>query len=237
MDAVSASGGALDILSPQRAPGTDKAVEAKYIQAYFDNTKSASCVFLHRPTLLSKWSQGALDPTLLKALCAAGRRFQEGVDDDLVQSWMREAQSIILGHLNKFSVSRLQALVLVIQFHLQTGNTAEAWNLMSLAARFAFTLRLNYERPNLDSITQESHRRLFWAIYLLDRLFASGIEDLSLCPMERIYIRLPCDDRSFERGIVSRAEYHKHEEGAERSIMDPLSYLIRLYEYREKILR
>jgi len=186
--------------------------------------------------MFSKWSQGKLDPTLVKAACAAGRRFQEGVDDDLVQCWMRDARSVILARLNRFSISRLQALVLVIQFHLQTGDTVEAWNLMALAARFAFTLRLNYERPTLDPVTQESHRRLFWAIYLLDRLFASGIEDLSLCPAERIHIRLPCDDRSFDRGTPSRAEYFRQERTG-RGDLDPLAYLIRLYECRERILR
>jgi hypothetical protein len=223
--------------SPRSVFGADQVAVRGCIQAYFDHTKSASCVFLHRPTVLSKWSQGKLDPILLKALYAAGRRFKEGVDDNAVQSLMRDARSAVLAHLNKFSVSRLQALVLVIQFHLQTGDTVEAWNLMSLAARFAFTLRLNYERPDLDPVTQESHRRLFWAIYLLDRLFSSGIEDLSLCPLERIHIRLPCDDRSFERGIASRAEYFKQDEAPERCIMDPLAYLIRLYECRENILR
>ncbi|KAB5575597.1 fungal-specific transcription factor domain-containing protein [Coniochaeta sp. 2T2.1] len=223
--------------SPQSFFGADQPAERGYIQAYFDKTKSASCVFLHRPTVLSKWSQGKLDPTLLKALLAAGRRFTRGLDDDIVQPLMRDAHSAILARLNKFSVSRLQALVLVIQFRLQAGDTVEAWNLMSLAARFAFTLRLNYERPDLDDVTRESHRRLFWAIYLLDRLFASGIEDLSLCPLDRIHIRLPCDDRSFERGIASRAEYFKQDAASERCIMDPLAYLIRLYECRENILR
>lgn len=217
--------------------GADRAAQGNYIQAYFNNTKSASCVFLHRPTVLSKWRHDKLDSTLLKALCAAGRRFQEGVDDALVQSWMRDARSVILARLDKFSVSRLQALVLVIQFHLQAGDTVEAWNLASLAARLAFTLRLNYERPDLDPVTQECNRRLFWAIYLLDRLFASGVEDLSLCPLGRIHIRLPCDDRCFERGIASRAEYFVHEEGTETSGIDPLSCLIRLYECREKILK
>jgi len=237
-DPVPTAGIGQGVSSPgmARGLGADKAGEGKYIQAYFDNTKSASCVFLHRPTVLSKWSQGKLDPILLKALCAAGRRFLEGVDNDLVQAWMHEARLSILARLNKFSLSRLQALVLMIQFYLRNGDTVEAWNLMSLAARFAFTLRLNYERPDLDPLTQESHRRLFWAIYLLDRLFSSGTEDLSLCHLGRIHIRLPCDDRSFERGIVSRAEYFKREEGTEASGMDPLAYLIRLYECREKIL-
>ena len=225
-----------EMSSPQHVSTTDREAEREYMQAYFDKTNSASCVFLHRPSMFSKWSQGKLDPTLVKAACAAGRRFQEGVDDDLVQCWMRDARSVILARLNRFSISRLQALVLVIQFHLQTGDTVEAWNLMALAARFAFTLRLNYERPTLDPVTQESHRRLFWAIYLLDRLFASGIEDLSLCPAERIHIRLPCDDRSFDRGTPSRAEYFRQERTG-RGDLDPLAYLIRLYECRERILR
>lgn len=216
----------------------DPELQRCYIKAYFDGPHFKSCLFLHKPTILAEWSQGQLDLPLLKAICAAGRRIQEKEDpevhDALVKAWVDDARTATLARLDRVTMAQIQTLVLVIQLRLQAGETVEAWNLVSLASRLAFTLRLNYERPDLDPVMQECRRRLIWAIYLLDRLFSSGIQDLAVCPSERVHVRLPCDDRSFEKGLPSRAEYI--EQAVERADMDVLAYLIRLHAIRERIL-
>jgi hypothetical protein len=48
---------------------------------------------------------------------------------------------------------------------------------------------------------------MMWSIWLLDRLFASGIDDLVTCATERMHVRLPCHDHTFERGLPSKAEF------------------------------
>jgi hypothetical protein len=216
----------------------DAVTEKKYIQAYFDGTNSFTTVFLHEPSLLGSWSQGRLDPNLTKAVCAIGKLRIDGPEDEVARSWMREARAAVLHRLNRVSLVHLQALVLVVEYCIQTGETVEAWNLLSLSARLGFALKLNYERPELDPVSQECHRRLQWAIYLLDTLCAGGVEELTVCPAEYIHIRLPCDDRSFERGLRSKSEYlstNEQQDGV--GDMDATAYLVRLAWIRERTLR
>ncbi|KAM0520434.1 hypothetical protein ACHAP9_005713 [Verticillium nonalfalfae] len=49
-------------------------------------------------------------------------------------------------------------------------------------------MRLNWEDDGLDAVTQETQRRLAWAIYLIDRQFSGGIEDLALRAATRMDI-------------------------------------------------
>lgn len=215
--------------------GLYRSTERQYIQTYFEGAKPLTCVFLHRPSTLAEWNQGKLDPVLTKALCASGRSIEAGPSDALVRSWICEARDAVLSSLSRVSIQQLQTLVLVIQYFIQAGDTVEAWNLLPLAARLAFTLQLNYERPDLDPLPRECRRRLIWSVYLLDRLFSGGLEELATCPAEYLHIRLPCDERSFERGLDSQADFlngiSQHGE------MDAVAYLVRLYSTRERILR
>lgn len=220
------------VLSPE---GLYRITERQYIQAYFAGAKPLACIFLHRPSTLAEWNQGKLDPTLTKALCASGRSIEAGPSDALVRSWMCEARDAVISSLNRVSIQQLQTLVLVIQHFIQAGDTVEAWNLLPLAARLSFTLQLNYERPDLDPLPRECRRRLIWSVYLLDRLFSGGLDELATCPAEYLHIRLPCDERSFERGLDSQADFlngiNQHGD------MDAVAYLVRLYSTRERILR
>ncbi|KAF2638094.1 hypothetical protein P280DRAFT_520678 [Massarina eburnea CBS 473.64] len=216
----------------------DRPAVRRYIEAYYDKTGGSSCVFLHRPSTLADWSRGSIEPILLTALCASGLRLCPAVPGykSTSMSWIREAQSQVLGKMHNHSLTQLQSLVLIIQFHMATGQHSEAWNLISLAARLAFTLRLNYENEKLDAVARESRRRLVWAIYQLDYKFAGGNDDLALCPAERMHIRLPCDYQSFQRGVASRAGYLGNTDAGEEGSMDWLGYHIRLSALQYRIL-
>ncbi|CAL5873992.1 uncharacterized protein PFLUO_LOCUS8277 [Penicillium psychrofluorescens] len=233
----------------------DKIIVRRYIDTYFSKTNPMTCIFLHKPSVLAAWSKDELDPFLLRALCASGlmlmdNSYGQPSDREIVvttaRTWIHEVQSVLLSsHAGRFPLVQVHALVLVILFHFHVGEVAQAWDLVALAARRAFALQLNHERPELEPAARESRRRLVWAIYLLDRLFSGGIEDLAICPSERMHIKLPCDDTSFQRGIPSRAEYLESIPGsvddAHRSDdpygKDVLAYYIRLSASRDNILR
>ncbi|CAH0052387.1 unnamed protein product [Clonostachys solani] len=191
---------------------------------------------------MAEWKRGGLDPVLVKTLCATslgGGNCRAG-DRERIASWFRDAQAVVLSVLGTLSLSRLQALVLIIHYHYENGDTVEAWNLLAVAARLAFTLKLNHERSTLNPIAQESGRRLMWHVYLFDRIFSGGLEDLEVCPVSRmLHLRLPSEDRSFERGMPSRAQYlfHKESENSDHSDMDLYSYILRVYATRDRILR
>ncbi|KAH8694408.1 hypothetical protein BGZ61DRAFT_420299 [Ilyonectria robusta] len=156
----------------------------------------------------------------------------------LARNWLADVQQCLLAKVGRMTIVQLQALILIVRYRLESGDTAEAWALLPLAARLAFTLRLNYELTSMQPIGQESRRRMVWAIWLIDRQFSGGIQDLAVFPTERVHIRLPCDDHSFERGIPSRAQYLNglglQTEGYN---MDILSYYLQLHVSRDRILK
>lgn len=156
-----------------------------------------------------------------------------------VRDLMQQLQGSLLLHLDIFNLPRLQAIVLLVELHLSVGNSTDGWTLLAVAARMAFTMKLNYERPELDAVLRETRRRLMWQIFILDRTLSGGLDDLSVCPVERLCeLQLPCQDRMFERGIPSRTQTLIPEQDLESSRdMDILAYLIRLYHIRHKILR
>lgn len=219
--------------------------EKGLIQAYFGTTDASKCLFLHGPTTLSEWERGQLDPLLVKSLCAAGlcernAAFPDSSAREQADTWFKEAKMGILGSLNSLSLPRLQALVLIIYHHFEIGDTIEAWNLLAIAARIAFTLKLNHERPGMDPVAQECRRRLAWQIYIMDRNFSGGLEDLEVFPVKRmLQLRLPCDDRTFERGMPSRAQFLVPTEAdiAGQEYMDIYSHILRIYASRDRVLR
>ncbi|CAG9940100.1 unnamed protein product [Clonostachys rosea f. rosea IK726] len=226
---------------PIRSPVRDEGEKA-ILQAFFDSKDATKCIFLHAPTIMAEWKKGGLDPVLVKTMCATGLgggNCRAG-DRERVASWFRDAQAVVLSCLGTLSLSRLQALVLIIHYHYENGETVEAWNLLAVAARLGFTLKLNHERSTLSPIAQESGRRLMWHIYLFDRIFSGGLEDLEVCPVSRmLHLRLPSEDRSFERGMPSRAQYLFQEESdnLDHSDIDLYSYILRIYASRDRILR
>lgn len=72
--------------------------------------------------------------------------------------------------------------------------------LAGLAGRAATALRLNYERPELSFIAQETRRRVLWALTSIDGLFSVGLPEYETIPHSIIYQRLPSSEKSFKYG-------------------------------------
>ncbi|RGP60774.1 hypothetical protein FSPOR_10455 [Fusarium sporotrichioides] len=210
----------------------------KYLDTYFDNVDIADCVFLHRATTIAEWSQGKLDSTLLKAICASAIRLSSihEVENPTANKWITQVQHILVNNMGDMSVPKLQALMLVVKFRFSMRFTGDVWVLLSVASRVAFTKRLNYERPSMDPVKQECLRRLMWSIYSVDKIFSGGIEDLTICPTQRMHIRLPCSQHDFQLGLKSKAPFlgSKVDSATDLNV---LAYLLRLYDIRDRVLR
>ncbi|KAF5629201.1 NirA-like nitrate assimilation regulatory protein [Fusarium sp. NRRL 25303] len=154
----------------------------QYLDTYFDKSDIADCVFLHRATTIAEWSQGKLEKTLLKAICASALRLAPTYHSEAspAHNWIKQVQHDLVNHMGDMSVPKLQALMLVIKFLFSMRFTGDVWVLLSIASRVAFTKRLNYERPAIDPVKQECLRRLMWSIYSVDKIFCGGIEDLTV---------------------------------------------------------
>ncbi|KAH6977845.1 hypothetical protein EDB82DRAFT_433486 [Fusarium venenatum] len=209
----------------------------QYLDTYFDNIDIADCIFLHRATTIAEWSQGKLDTTLLKAICASAIRLSpiQGRDSATANTWMTQVQHALVNNMGDMSVPKLQALMLVVKFLSSMRFAGDVWMLLSVASRVAFTKRLNYERPSIDPVRQECLRRIMWSIYAVDKIFSGGIEDLTVCPTQRIHIRLPCSQHDFQLGLKSKAPFLGIKNDRDTDL-NSLANLFRLYDIRDRVL-
>ncbi|KAI8623104.1 fungal-specific transcription factor domain-containing protein [Xylariaceae sp. FL1651] len=155
------------------------------------------CPILHRKTTLdSLFGPSTLDEAdrvLLHAIVATTLRFS--TDARLTEERRRHyhdvsKQRVLLYGLDNSSVKSLQALVILALDLCGSSNGPPGWNIMALITRSVVQLGLAVESNSLsvspnyasiytlramilpepkDFIEDESRRRLFWMIYLLDR--------------------------------------------------------------------
>ena len=155
--------------------------------------------FLHEVSITQRCLEQTLDRTLLLSLCAVtALQFKYSkYHPTFTSSWIKQAEEIIWENVDRPSVFRTQALILIVRYRIDTGDFQRAFMLGSLAARSASALRLQYERTDLSSLAQEVRRRLMWCITLLEGNFSIGLPECEMCPFEAIYLRLPSPEEQF----------------------------------------
>lgn len=112
-------------------------------------------------------------------------------------AWIRMAEESIWRSLESPSITKLQALLLVIHYYIETELFQRAFMLTATAARFATTMRLNYERHDLSPVAREVRRRTLWSLKMVERYFSTGLAEFDSLPLEVIYIDFPRSEEDF----------------------------------------
>lgn len=185
------------------------------------------CPILHRKsTLDALFGPSALeeaDRIILHAIVATTLRFST---DSRLNAENRKRfhdsskQRVLLYGLENSSVKALQALVILALDLTGTSNGPPGWNLLALITRSVVQLGLAVEAtstmvsPNYPSIytlramvlpepkswiEDESRRRLFWMVYLLDRLATIATAFEFALDEKEIDRKLPCRDDLFSQ--------------------------------------
>ncbi|KAG6358409.1 hypothetical protein INS49_014293 [Diaporthe citri] len=162
----------------------------------------SSYAFLHPQTTIRQCSNGQLENSLSHAIAAVASYHQGSSSQRREQaelSWAQAAEDLIWKNLESPSVSRLQALLLVILYRVETGAFQRAFMLSALAARAAAAMRLNHERDGStgNKTLHEVRRRVMWSLKLVERYFSTGLPEFELCPVESVYLELPCWEQEF----------------------------------------
>ncbi|KAH7303486.1 hypothetical protein B0I35DRAFT_485176 [Stachybotrys elegans] len=189
-----------------------KAVSRQHIDAYFEFIYPIPFYgFLHRASLLQRWSQGTLNPCLLLGMAGVTSRYlnlrnesrgEHGPEPD----WIQEAETRLLSRLAEPRTSDVEAWMLITMNHFLSGKFQKMLVAMSLVTRLALILRLNIEEPRLPFLAQERRRRLMWSIYVTDTLYSSGRTEFTACPAEIIHLQLPCREESFLMDVPAASE-------------------------------
>jgi Fungal specific transcription factor domain len=202
------------------------------------------CPILHRQSTLSRLFQPNLeleDKILLHAIVATTMRF---CGDERLTKEVRDRQhkisedKVILYGMKHSSVKALQALVILSLDLIGDSNGPPGWNMLAVMTRSVVQLGLAVESTSLsvapifpsiytlramilpepiDFIEEESRRRLFWVIYLLDRYATTATAfDYALGDKD-IDRRLPCRDDLFNKNEAVETRWFRHSERVEYS--------------------
>ena len=197
-----------------------------------------SYAFLHNASLFQRYNAGEADHALLLAILGINLQLIETTREtqDYGCNCIDAAENLVLRGLERPSISKIQTLVLVIRQRIAWCRFSSAFMLLATVARFSFALRLNYESPDLCFLAQESRRRLMWAVYMLDTLWAAGLQEFTLCPTSVIHLQLPSREEDFELDVprVTEALWQESDSVADLGL---LAYYIRITLLRDRILR
>ncbi|KAK3395129.1 fungal-specific transcription factor domain-containing protein [Podospora didyma] len=180
------------------------------------------CPILHRKTTLdSLFGSSRIDDTdriLLHAIVATTLRYSSDprLTDEARQRYHDiSKQRVLLYGMENSSVKSLQALVVLALDLCGSSNGPPGWNIMALITRSVVQLGLAVETnsfsvsPNYpsiytlramilpeprDFIEEESRRRLFWMVYLLDRYATIATAFEFALDDREIDRKLPCRD-------------------------------------------
>jgi len=207
------------------------------------------CPILHRrSTLDSLFGPQTLDEAdkiLLHAIVATTLRFS--TDPRLTDERRRHyhdisKQKVLLYGLENSSVKALQALVILALDLVGSSNGPPGWNLLALITRSVVQLGLAVETssfsvsPNFQSIytlramvlpeadnwiEEESRRRLFWMVYLLDRYATIATAFEFALDEKEIDRTLPCRDDIWNKNQPVQTRWFKTSERPESDIDRP----------------
>ncbi|KAL4899447.1 hypothetical protein BDW74DRAFT_189057 [Aspergillus multicolor] len=167
-----------------------------------------SFAFVHEASIRKQCLERTIDETFAMALAAVTNAFlspSEAVKEDKL--WISKVETELWGHLHEPSIRRVQCLLFVIHYHIQTGNFARAYMLAGIAARSATALRLNYERPDLAPVAQETRCRVLWALTSIDGHFSVGLPEYETMPYSIVYQQLPRSEESFSGSQIEPSNH------------------------------
>ncbi|KAF1830296.1 hypothetical protein BDW02DRAFT_507858 [Decorospora gaudefroyi] len=187
------------------------------------------CPILHRQsTLNSLFGDATLeeaDRIILHAVVATTVKFstdQRLTADKRARYHQNSKEKVLLYGIENSSVKSLQALVILALDVVGCSNGPPGWNLLALITRSVVQLGLSVESysPSVapqfasiytlramtlpepkDWIEEESRRRLFWMIYVLDRYATVATAFEFALDEKEIDRRLPCRDDMYARNV------------------------------------
>jgi Fungal specific transcription factor domain len=218
------------------------------VDLYFKHINTWCPILHRRSTLDSLFGPSTLeeaDRILLHAIVATTLRFS--TDGRLTDDRRRHyhdvsKQKVLLYGLENSSVKALQALVILALDLVGSSNGPPGWNLLALITRSVVQLGLSVEAssfsvsPNYPSIytlraivlpepkcwvEEESRRRLFWMIYLLDRYATIATAFEFALDEKEIDRKLPCRDDLWNKNVPVETRWFRTTERIEYDIDKP----------------
>ncbi|KAF4120883.1 Fungal trans [Geosmithia morbida] len=217
------------------------AIARKFVDAYFRNTNRAY-PFVDRTKILRRLetvedirqSPNDAEHTLLYLIAAIGcttlQRAGE-VPSDTTSKFDIAYASIIQECLVEEDVPSIQILLLLALYSLFDADGAPSWSIIGIVSRKALVLglgRKTSETKDLSATDIELRHRLFWSIYVFDRMMSISLGYSVALIDENVDIALPS---------LTIDEFASTEKPYYASILQTNRHVIQLRQLEDRILR
>lgn len=215
----------------------DPELTVHLLELYFAHVNNAVLCMFPRNYIID-WAQTCTgkcqnERLVLYAMLAAASVFADSRLSGVGRQCARIAGDALSTQSGRFHASLVQARLLLALYHFAKGSNGMAWDLTGSAIRTVSYMRLNTEEGCLDDEASkaqsryefsfspeqlaECKRRTFWSCFLSDRLCAASA---CILKPEDVFVRLPCADDMFERGVQSDAPYFSN------NVIDPVAAIL-----------
>ncbi|CCT73174.1 uncharacterized protein FFUJ_10152 [Fusarium fujikuroi IMI 58289] len=209
-DAASSSPDQTGSITPPFSTMPPDDVVQHLVDTYFTHVHNQPYAYFQEEHYRQLFSFMLLPKCLTFAILASSVRFSDheyflGRTHDAMEGYARQAWLCVLSdHLTvenepNFHVAQTTNILAIIDF--TAGRTSSGWLKIGLAVRICQDLQLmNEPNPMLPIVEQEERRRVFWSVYLLDKLVSCGRARPPAIADEDCHIQLPCEEEVFRTG-------------------------------------
>ncbi|KAL1966035.1 hypothetical protein VTN77DRAFT_4975 [Rasamsonia byssochlamydoides] len=180
------------------------------VDTYFLHAHNQPYSYFQEASFRYKLEKGLLPKCLVLAVLALALRwsdheYYQGRVHEAAAAYAREAWlSVLQDHLTVEDIPNLHLaqttnLLAIVDF--TAGRISSGWLKIGLAVRISQDLHLMKEPSEwLSYVEQEERRRVFWSVYLLDKLVSCGRARPPALSDEDCHVQLPCDEHTFREG-------------------------------------
>jgi hypothetical protein len=193
---------------------TQPALVTELIDVFFKYVpETAYCMFpesVFKPWLLSTSEKSLDDLMLIYTVLAIGTVFSLNFEHK-PHGTKFSAISRYACDNRPFTIQLVQSRLLLSLYYFANNAAEDSWDFCGAALRAASGLKLNLEIEKSEDAFRttfpygltragyaESRRRTFWSCYIMDRFNGFCTGHLSIIQPEDVFLRLPCDSKSFE---------------------------------------
>ncbi|KIN00054.1 hypothetical protein OIDMADRAFT_146481 [Oidiodendron maius Zn] len=189
-------------------------IVSSLVDIYFARVQNQPYCFFHEGNFRQRFAGGHLPDHLKFAVLAAALRFS---DDPYYGSAKREATAMYASQSWKLLLSSwfetesdpdihiCQTITLLSIIDYTAGRRHPAWLKIGMAIRVAQDLCFMMEPDlSLTYADQEERRRVFWSIYILDKLCSCSRARPSAIADAHCRVQLPCDEITFRNGACKK---------------------------------
>ncbi|RGP81367.1 zn 2cys6 transcription factor [Fusarium longipes] len=188
------------------------------IDTYFAYCHNQPYSFFHQGNFQRRLSEHSVPRHLVLAVMATAVRFCSdsyfaGRELELSIEYANRSWKLIVSDCftvgKAAEVSAVQTVALLGLFDFTAGRSrhGSAWVKVGLAVRMAQDCGLMLENAtHISHAEQEERRRVFWSVYLLDRLVSCGRGRPPAIVDASCHVQLPCDESTWRQGLWAKTQ-------------------------------